>query len=115
MGNKIVLTNPWLAAPLVGSILVLPFLILEFRYGAVSFSNFPYSLFLVLWLLPTAFLLTLAPILGMTGTVRSGQDKPFAHRLTLVVRVAFLILLVVLWVSLIQDQLPCFLGVPTCD
>ena len=115
MGNKILLTNFWLAAPLIGSIFVLPFLMLELRYGAVSFSSFPYSLFLVLWLLPTAFLLTLVPILGMRGTVRSGQDKSFAHRLTLVVRIAFLMLVVVLWVSLIQDQLPCFLGVPNCD
>ena len=115
MGNLVRLTNPCLAAPLVGAVLLLPLLLLEFRYCAASFSNFPYLLFVVLWLLPTAFLLTLTPILGTTGNVRSGIDRLAAYPVTLVLRVASLALLVVLWVSLIQDQLPCFLGVPNCD
>ena len=78
----------------------------------VSFhEDIPILLFGSLWLLPVAFILILMPIVR---TVRVG-NRIMVNPISLLLRVAFLILIAWLWVGTILDQMPCFLGVPNCD
>ncbi len=93
--------------------LVLPFAILEALNNTITKQNGPglMLLFGVLWLLPTAFLVILMPIVR---TVRAGNSI-LANPIKLVFRVAFLALIATIWGWGFIDQLPCFLGVPNCD
>ena len=68
-------------------------------------------LFGLLWLLPTAFLVILMPIVR---NVRAGNNL-MAHPIDLLLRVAFLAITAMMWGGIVVDQLPCFLGVPNCD
>lgn len=101
------------AAALVGLILVLPFVILEALNNTITRQNAPglAVLFGLLWVLPTAFIVILMPIVR---TARAGTSI-LANPLSLLFRVAFLSLIVMMWTGIVNDQLPCFLGVPNCD
>jgi hypothetical protein len=105
------LVNTLRTAAVISSVLVVPLLLLELRFGSQSYSSFPYALFAILWLLPVASVIMIAPFVR---SVRAGQSI-LANPTTLVVRIAFLALFAVLWMLLVRDQLPCFLGVPNCD
>src|SRR5262245_6875313 len=101
-------------AALTSLILVSPFVFLELLYNTTkmsSYSHFPFPLFGLLWLLPTVSIVAAAPILR---DIRAGTSV-LAHPVTLLLRVAILALTTMLWVFIIMDQLPCFLGVPNCD
>ena len=102
-----------ISAALISFILVLPFAILESLNHTITSQNAPglIVLFGLLWLLPTAFILILVP---MVRTARAGQsltDNPF----TLLSRVALLALIAMMWGGILIDQMPCFVGVPNCD
>ncbi len=101
------------SAAFIGFILTLPFAILEFLNQAITQQNAPglIVLFSLLWLLPTAFIVLLAPLVR---TVRAGNSL-LATPVSLVFRVAFMALLAMMWGGILIDQLPCFLGVPNCD
>jgi hypothetical protein len=103
------------AAALMSLILVVPFVVLELWYNTNSptpqYSRFPTELFGILWFLGTVFLLTVAPVVR---TVRAG-DSILVHSITLLFRLVFVALVGYMWVGIIIDQLPCFLGVPNCD
>lgn len=95
-------------AAIIGFLVVLPFLILELINNQQSF---PAALFGFLWLLSMAFIGIVMPV---AQNIRAGNcvaAKPF----NLLVRIAFSALIAALWLSLVIDQLPCFLGVPNCD
>jgi hypothetical protein len=94
-------------APLVASLLVLPFILLELiNRGS---GHFPFPLFGAMWLLAFAFLMLLRRWVGarrsdqQTGTVR------------LVSQLTGMALIGWVWISLVVDQWPCFMGVPNCD
>jgi hypothetical protein len=97
-------------AAIVSSILVLPFMILELINRRNIYSGFPIALFVFMWLLPLAFTIILMPILRTLLT-----ENRTVNPISLVPRVALLLLIAWLWVSLVVDQMPCFLGVPNCD
>ncbi len=101
------------AAALISFILVLPFAILESLNQTITKQNALglILLFGVLWLLPTAFIVILVPIMR---TVRAGNSI-MANPMNLLFRAAFLVLIAWMWGGLFIDQLPCFLGVPNCD
>jgi len=107
------------SAAIISFILVLPFMILDFWFQivnkptALSGRNYRdfIMLFGFLWLLPTAFLVILVPIVR---NARAGNSI-MANPTNLLLRVAFLTLSAITWGSLLIDQLPCFLGVPNCD
>ncbi|HVF86094.1 MAG TPA: hypothetical protein VM866_00830 [Pyrinomonadaceae bacterium] len=101
------------AAALVGLILVLPFVILEALNNTITRQNAPglAVLFGLLWVLPIAFIVILMPIVR---TARAGTSI-LANPLSLLLRVAFLTLIVMTWTGTVNDQLPCFLGVLNCD
>lgn len=96
---------------LIGLIAVLPFMYLEFTNRRSFSEGFPIPLFGILWFLPLVFFITLMP---MIEKVRMGK-KLFANPINGVLQVAFLILVAGLWVAILHDQMPCFLGVPYCD
>jgi len=91
--------------------LVLPLATLELINRQRFQEGFPFALFGILWLLPAAFILILMPILR---SVRAGNGS-MANPISLLLRVTFLILVAGLWIGIILDQIPCFLGVPNCD
>jgi hypothetical protein len=100
-------------ASLIGFILVLPFAILESLSHTINRHNAPglIVLFGLLWLLPTAFIAILVPLVR---SARAGQSL-MANPFTLLSRVALLALIVMVWGGILIDQMPCFMGVPNCD
>src|SRR6185295_18728839 len=101
-----ILTNLRLPA-LISLLLVLPFMILELINRRNFNEGFPFPLFGFLWALPIIFIVTLTPIVQTVRTGNSVMAKP----ISLLFRVAFLLLIAWFWGSLVIDQLPCFLGV----
>lgn len=99
------------AAVLLPTALVAPLIYLEWRYASHYYAAFPYALFLTLWLLAAVSVLVAAPLLR---TVRQGRAV-LAHPVAFAFRVALLALATLLWVAIVADQWPCFLGVPGCD
>ena len=100
------------SAAFVSSVLVLPFVILEFVFNNVNKQNALglTLLFGLLWLLPSAFIVSLGPIVRSLWA-RSGMMSPT----NLLLRVAFSAVVAMAWGVLLIDQLPCFVGVPNCD
>ncbi len=99
------------AASLISLILIAPLAFLQLRYGSRNYPRFPFELFGMLWFLGAFFLITVEPIVR---TVRAG-DSLLAHPVTLLFRLVFLTLIALMWEGVVNDQLPCFLGVPNCD
>ena len=105
-----ILTN--LRSPaIISFILIVPFMILELINRRNFNEGFPIPLFVIMWILPVIFIITLMPMLRMIRAGNSILANPFI----LLIRVVFLILIVWFWGTLLIDQMPCFLGVPNCD
>jgi hypothetical protein len=104
------LTNFRLPA-LISFLLVIPFMIMEVANRRNLSEGFPIPLFVIMWLLPLLFILTVTPIIR---NVRAGNSL-LATPILLLVRVVFLSFLVWMWFGILLDQMPCFLGVPNCD
>ena len=98
-------------AVISSTLLVLPFIILEWVNRRAFGEGFPIALFGLMWLLQVGFGVILTPIVR---NVRSGKGI-MGNPISLVIRGILLILLAFLWVSIVLDQMPCFLGVPNCD
>ena len=103
------------AAALFGVLAVAPFAFMEvynnpgIRSGEFAF---PYALFHGMWLFPTMLFLAATPIVH---GVRAGE-RVMANPIALVLRIAFLTLVLAGWLFMLWDQMPCFLGgVPGCD
>jgi len=64
-----------------------------------------------MWLLLLSFIVILMPILRSVPAGNRNMPNP----LSVLPRIVLLILIGWLWVSLVLDQMPCFLGVPNCD
>jgi len=95
----------------ISFLLILPFMIMEVINRRSFNEDFPFPLFIIMWLLPVLFLLTGMPIVR---NVRAGNSI-LASPVILLIRVVFLIFIAWFWASLLIDQMPCFLGVPNCD
>ncbi|HEX6088739.1 MAG TPA: hypothetical protein VFZ13_01130 [Gemmatimonadales bacterium] len=99
-------------AALAGFLLVLPLAIMEVANGNVggdtSVDLAP--LFGLLWLLPTTAIGALAQLIQEARTA-DRRTVPFR----LILHGAVAAVAATLWVLLVSDQMPCFLGVPNCD
>ena len=96
---------------IISSLLLLPLLILELINQPGFQEAFPIYLFVILWLLPVIFTFTL---ISLMYNLRGGQS--IKDNLTgFLLKVAIIILAAGLWVAIILDQMPCFLGIPNCD
>ena len=99
-------------ASVVGLLLVAPLAFLEFKYATGSRQSLDYAaLFGLMWLLPVAFVMIAAPVLHK---FRAGHTL---HRppVVLGIKLVLLIFLAGIWIAIVRDQLPCFIGVPNCD
>jgi len=96
---------------IISSLLVLPFVLLELINRRYFHEDFPIPLLALLWLLPVAFILILMPV---ARNLRAGKGI-MANPISLLFRVPALIFIAWLWVGIILDQMPCFLGVLNCD
>lgn len=96
---------------LISLLIVMPFIVMELVNRRNLSYEFPIPLFVMLWLLPMAFLFLLIPLVR---NVRAGNSL-LANPVGLLVRVMFLGLMAFLWLGVLIDQMPCFLGVPNCD
>jgi hypothetical protein len=96
---------------IISSILVIPFMLLELINHRSLHEDFPVALFAFVWILPLAFLLLLMPVMR---NARTGNGI-LANPIRLIISLAILIFIAALWVRLISDQMPCFLGVSKCD
>jgi hypothetical protein len=104
------ITNLKLPA-IISSILVAPFMVLEFVNRRHFHESFPVPLLSLLWLLPVVFVLILRPVVR---NVRAGKGIK-AYPISFLLAVIFLVLTAWIWVGTILDQMPCFLGIPNCD
>ncbi len=107
---KNILTNLRSAA-IISFIFVFPFMILELVNRRNFHEGFPIVLFGLLWLLPMTFIVILMPIVR---NVQAGNSM-IANPTNLLLRVAFLALIAWMWVGILIDQMPCFIGIPNCD
>jgi hypothetical protein len=89
---------------IISSFLVLPLAILEFTFNTVNKANAPglTLLFGLLWLLPTAFIATLVPIVR---NVRAGNSI-LANPTILLLKVAFLALIAMMWGAFYLTNFP---------
>lgn len=99
------------SATIIGLISVLPFITLELVNRRTLSQDFPFPLFVFLWLLATAFIFMLMPIVQ---TVQTG-NKIAAKPAVLLISGVFMVIIAFLWGSIVVDQMPCFMGVPNCD
>ena len=103
------------AAGLFGALLIAPFAFMEYWNNPVIQSGesaFPVMLFIGLWLTPVMLFLGATPIVRSFWSGASVLERP----ISLALRMLFLLFLSLLWLNLIRDQMPCFLGgVPGCD
>ncbi len=99
------------SSALVSSFIILPFMIMEVVNRRNFNEGFPIPLFGFLWLLAIVFIITMMPIVR---NVRAGNNI-MANPAILLLRVVFLALIAWMWVGILIDQMPCFLGVPNCD
>jgi hypothetical protein len=79
--------------------------------GGGFHERFPIVLFGVMWLLPLSFILIMRPVVRRLRADEGGVANPPG----LWPRVAVSMLIAWLWIGLVVDQMPCFLGVPNCD
>lgn len=100
-----------LRTPTISFALVLPFMILEAINRRAFHEGFPIVLFGVMWILPLSLILVVRPVVRS----RSAGNREPAGPFSLLSRVVLAILIAWLWVLLVRDQMPCFLGVPNCD
>ncbi|HYP27797.1 MAG TPA: hypothetical protein VE262_13855 [Blastocatellia bacterium] len=101
------------SAALISFTLVLPLAALECVNNTITRQNAPglIVLFGLLWLLPVAFIVTL---LAIVRAARAGNSA-LANPRGVLFRVALLALVAMIWGLIINDQLPCFMGVANCD
>ena len=100
-------------AALAGVLLVLPFAVLEARTSTITEQNASglIVLFGLLWLLAAVFVVVLTAIVRHAWF---GRDTP-TRLVSVGVRVAVLAVIAAVWVSIVVDQMPCFLGIANCD
>jgi hypothetical protein len=94
---------------MISLVLVLPFIILELINWRNFSTDFPVALFGMMWLLTFSFILLLMPV------ARSLRNKQLRNPVGLAAGVVLLAIVASIWIRLVVDQLPCFLGVPNCD
>jgi hypothetical protein len=96
---------------IASTVLVLPFMILEWANRRAYYEDYPFPLFGLMWLLSSAALLTLGTIVRKPRTEKGLLAGPVG----LVIKVCLFVLVTGLWVQAVIDQWPCFRGVRYCD
>ncbi len=96
---------------LLGLLMTLPFAVMELVNRRSYGEGFPFPLFGMMWLMAAVTVAIVAPI---TKDLRAGKaSKP--NWASLLVRGVILVGVIIGWVTLVADQMPCFVGVRHCD
>jgi len=95
----------------IACLLVTPFIALELVNRRMYSEPFPFQLFAMMWLMAFCFGFISIPAIRSLMPGRKGSTNP----LILLASLASLSLLAWGWIGLVNDQMPCFLGVPMCD
>lgn len=95
----------------LGIVSTLPFAFLEIVNGTKYGNAFPIGIFTILFITSLLFWFVFE-LITKSKKVENGNLKKIA---VFVFRVLLLICLLVLFVNIIIDQWPCFMGMPNCD
>lgn len=96
---------------IISLVFVFPFMILEWINRRSFHEGFPVVLFGLMWLLTFSFILISMPIIR---NLRAG-NRNLQNLFSLLPKLVLLTLIAGIWIRLLIDQMPCFLGVPNCD
>lgn len=97
-------------AIIIGFLLTLPFFIVEaITTSGFAKSGFPLMLFGMMWFLGSVFVLLILPFVHNRAK-KAAKERP----LFLVLKGALLFVIAWMWVELVIDQMPCFLGASGC-
>ena len=97
---------------IISSCIVFPLMLLEYvNTEGFAGKGFPAALYIALWLMPFLLLVLMIPVVRH---LRSGNGLD-RNRVIFVLKTALAIGIVVIWVNILMDQAPCFMGVPNCD
>jgi hypothetical protein len=105
--------SPVAVAAATATAIVAPLAVLEVRNQGIQAMQGVDNvvLFGLLWLAPAAVVLLASPVVRAVRSGAAVLDRP----LPLLARLVLLMLVTFVWLSLVADQLPCFMGVPNCD
>ncbi len=101
------------AAAVISTVLVAPLLFLDLRQHTLTSprpSDYA-ALFGLLWVLPVAFVMIVMPV----GRAFRSGDTLLRRPSALAVRIVLLVLVAAMWLRVVSDQMPCFMGIPNCD
>lgn len=96
---------------LIGAALVVPFAVLQWIHRRSDQAEFPLVLFAFMTLHALLIAVSLVPALGRLRSERTLRALTPRHWTGLLLCAV----LTFVYVQVIADQLPCFLGVPNCD
>lgn len=105
-----IILNPKVAV-FIGFLAVLPFMFMEWINASnLPRSNFPIQIFIALWIEAVIFILLLG---SMANTLRRKNilGKDYIYFL---LKAIFSGMIAWAWITLILDQIPCFLGATGC-
>ena len=104
-------SSPIIQALVFGFIFLIPLIALEVVNRWRFNEGFPFAVFIFSWILQALFILLLTPIVK---TYQSGKSFT-THPISLLLKIAGLVLIAYIWQGWIVDQWPCIMGVPHCD
>lgn len=96
---------------LIGSALVVPFIVLQWLNRRAFHEDFPFALFIFMSLHSLFIVLSLRPVARRLRSQRSLIALTPGHWAGL----ALSAVLALLYLNVVIDQFPCFIGVPNCD
>lgn len=94
-----------------GILLTAPFIILEWINTPGFLSMGVPPLFFIMWFSGSIFTFVLRSVLFAL----QDRKKIKVNLFIVIMKIAFLILLTWIFVGLVIDQWPCFIGIPNCD
>ncbi|MEJ7623059.1 MAG: hypothetical protein WKF34_03625 [Pyrinomonadaceae bacterium] len=94
----------------VALLLISPLIVLQW-IDQPSSATFPIFLFGMLWLMAAIFAAIIVPLFRSLGK----GYRMSMHPATMLLSAFLLVLLAATWGGIVNDQMPCFLGVPNCD
>ena len=99
-----------MTSTVISLLLIIPFIILELINRPYQ-NGFPFPLFAFMWLLAGIVIFSVMPFVKFA----LGRKQITLSHTAIIIRVAVLILSAWMFFGIINDQMPCFLGVPNCD
>ena len=106
------MVSTFAVASVISVVLVAPFAFLELRHNTLAWRRASdyVVLFGLLWLLPTVFVMTATPLVRALRSGHTVLQSPAT-----LAQGTLSLLVAAMWLMIVSDQLPCFIGAPNCD